>query len=86
MAGQLCWIPTFASKGKLKLHLRLDPFQPWKPYTAFPHLCVPDYPVPGGSKGWATSQRLLYAGWTIISTAQVRASFRNNLGDSSMAA
>jgi hypothetical protein len=86
MAGQLCWIPTFASKGKLTLHLRLDPFHPWKPHTAFPNLCVPDYPVPGGSKGWATSQRLLQAGWTIVPTAQVKVSFREDFEDDSLAA
>ena len=85
MAGQLCWIPSFASKGKLTLHLRLEPYHPWKPHTAFPNLCVPDYPISGGSKGWATSQRLLQAGWTIVSTAQVQASFRDNFGDRSAA-
>jgi hypothetical protein len=86
MAGQLCWIPSFVSKGKLTLHLRLEPYHPWKPHTAFPNLCVPDYPIPGGSKGWATSQRLLQSGWTIASTAQVQASFRDNFVDTSQAA
>lgn len=86
MAGQLCWIPSFVSKGKLTLHLRLEPYHPWKPHTAFPYLCVPDYPIPGGSKGWATSQKLLQSGWTIVSTAQVQASFRDNFGTDSWAA
>ena len=86
MAGQLCWIPTFASKGKLTLHLRQDPFHPWKPHIAFPHLCVPDYPVPGGSTGWATSQRLLQSGWTIVPTAQAKVSFREDFEDDSLAA
>jgi hypothetical protein len=67
MAGQLCWIPKFGSQGQLALHLRLEPYHPWKPHTAFPHLC--------GSKGWATCQKLLKAGWTIISTEQARQSF-----------
>ena len=75
MNGQLCWIPKFGSKGKLALHLRFESFHPWKPYTAFPGLCVPDYPIPGGSQGWATSQKLLQAGWTAISTQQARGSF-----------
>jgi hypothetical protein len=75
MTGQLCWIPTFGSKGKLALHLRLESFHPWKPYTTFPGLCVPDYPIAGGSKGWATSQKLLQAGWTAISTQQAQRSF-----------
>ncbi len=86
MAGQLCWIPSFGSKGKLTLHLRLAHYHPWKPHTAFPNLCVPDYPVPGGSRGWATSQKLLQSGWVIVPTAQVQASVRDNLGDSSWAA
>jgi hypothetical protein len=86
MAGQLCWIPKFGSNGTLALHLRLDPFHPWKPHTAFPNLCVPDYPMPGGSKGWATSQKLLQAGWEIVPTAQVKISFRDDFEDGSLAA
>jgi hypothetical protein len=62
MAGQLCWIPKFGGKGKLALHLRFESFHPWKPYTAFPGLCVPDYPISGGSAGWATYT----AGTTIV--------------------
>ena len=73
-------------KGKLTLHLRLAPDRPWQPHTAFAHLCVSDYPIPGGSKGWATSQRLLQSGWTIVPTAQVRVSFRDNFGNDSVAA
>jgi hypothetical protein len=78
MAGQLCWIPKFGGDGQLALHLRKDPQHPWRLYTHFPELCVPDYPIPRGSKGWATSQRLLNAGWEIISTEQARSiSFKN---------
>jgi hypothetical protein len=51
MAGQLCWLPKFGSDGKLSLHLRLEPYHPWKSHTAFPHLCVADYLIPGGTKG-----------------------------------
>ncbi|NJP09354.1 MAG: hypothetical protein HC866_07605 [Leptolyngbyaceae cyanobacterium RU_5_1] len=72
MSGQLCWLPKFRADGQLILHLRLEPYHPWKPYTNYPGLCVPDYPIPGGSKGWATSQKLLQAGWTIISTKQAQ--------------
>lgn len=68
MAGQLCWIPKFGGHGKLCLHLRIESHHPWKPHTAFPQLCVPDYPVPGGSIGWATSQRLMQAGWQLVAT------------------
>lgn len=66
MSGQMCWLPTLSSKGEKVLHLRLAPHQPWQCYTAFPQYRVPDYPIPGGSKGWATSQKLLKAGWTLV--------------------
>jgi hypothetical protein len=68
--GHLCWLSRFGSDGKKILHLRLDANHSWQPYTAFPHLCVPDYPAPGGSKGWATSQRLMKSGWVLIPTDQ----------------
>jgi hypothetical protein len=70
MLGQLCWLPKFGTNGQLTLHLRLESHQPWKPHTAYPGLCVPDYPILKGSKGWATSQRLLQRGWTVASTEQ----------------
>ena len=75
MTGQLCWIPKFGSNGKLALHLRLEPYHPWKPHTAFPGLCVPDYPILSGSRGWATCQKLLSVGWVIIPTNEARKSF-----------
>ena len=75
MAGQLCCLPKLGSNGKLSLHLRLEPYHPWKLYTAFTHLCSADYPIPNGSKGWATCQKLIASGWTIIPTNQARKSF-----------
>lgn len=72
MSGQMCWLPKFGANGQLILHVRLEPYQPWKPYTAYPGLCVPDYPIPNGSRGWATSQKLLQAGWELISTDQAQ--------------
>ncbi len=75
MTGQLCWIPKFGGNGKLALHLRLESNHQWKPHTAFPGLCVPDHPMPGGSPGWATSQQLLRAGWIMIPTKQAQRSF-----------
>ncbi len=72
MTGQLCWIPKFGGNGQLCLHLRTSVHQPWRPHTHFPGLCVPDYRIPGGSPGWATSQKLLQMGWTIIPTAQAK--------------
>jgi hypothetical protein len=72
MSGQICWLSSFSSGGKLTLHLRQKSHHPWRPHTAFPELCIPDYRIPGGSKGWATSQKLIQSGWKIISTSQAR--------------
>lgn len=66
MAGQMCWLPTIGSNGDKVLHLRTNPNQPWRPYTACPEYAVPDYRVPKGSKGWATYQKLLQAQWALI--------------------
>ncbi|HIK17633.1 MAG TPA: hypothetical protein IGS53_20405 [Leptolyngbyaceae cyanobacterium M33_DOE_097] len=68
MPGELCWLPKFGVDGQLILHLRQTSHEPWKPYTAFPHLKVPDYRIPGGSKGWATYQKLFKAGWILVPT------------------
>jgi hypothetical protein len=75
MAGQMCWLSRFGGNGELVLHLRLGPHQPWKPYTHFAGLTVPDYLIPGASKGFATSQKLLAAGWALLSADQARVSF-----------
>ena len=66
MTGQMCWLPTLGANGENILHLRFYPNQSWQPYTAFPHYCVPDYDIPGGSKGWATYQKLSLSGWTLV--------------------
>ncbi|NJL09860.1 MAG: hypothetical protein HC908_05730 [Calothrix sp. SM1_7_51] len=68
----MCWLATLGSNGQKILHLRLAPHEPWRVYTAFPQYSIPDYPIPGGSKGWATSQQLLKAGWTLVLDADVR--------------
>ncbi|NWF60585.1 MAG: hypothetical protein HXY43_15315 [Fischerella sp.] len=73
MHGQMCWLPRLGGNGEKILHLRTAPNQPWQPYRTFPEV-VPDYAIPGGSKGWATYQKLLLAGWTLVSTAQAQAS------------
>lgn len=70
MSGQMCWLSSFGKDGEKILHLRLEPSKPWQPYTAYPMYSVADYKIPGGSKGWATYQKLLKAGWTLIPTAQ----------------
>ena len=66
MAGQMCWLSALGGDGEKTLHLRLQAHEPWKPYKAFPQFAVPDYQIPGGSKGWATYQKLFKAGWTLV--------------------
>lgn len=70
MSGQMCWLSLTGGDGEKVLHLRTQPSQPWKPYTACPGLAVSDYNIPGGSKGWATYQKLMRAGWALVPTAQ----------------
>ena len=72
MTGQMCWLSRFGGSGELILHLRLDSYQSWKPYTSFTGLAAPDYRIPGASKGFATSQKLLEAGWTLLSANQAK--------------
>lgn len=72
MTGQMCWLSGFATKGEKILYLRLQPYDPWQPYTTFAAYRVPDYDIPRGSKGWATCQHLLKAGWEIIPTDRAR--------------
>jgi hypothetical protein len=71
MTGQLCWLPTTRSDGEKILHLRSQPHGPWRPYTACPDYSVPDYKISGGSRGWATYQRLLKAGWTLVPSPSI---------------
>jgi hypothetical protein len=68
MLKQMCWLPRLGGNGEKTLHLRTDLRQAWRPYTAFPQYAAPDYREPGGSKGWATYQKLRGQGWTLIST------------------
>ena len=70
MLGQMCWLPALGSNGEKVLHLRTNPSQPWRHYTAFPQYAVPDYKIPKGSKGWSTYQKLLRANWALIPSAQ----------------
>jgi hypothetical protein len=50
MTGQMCWLSKFGGNGELILHLRLEPYHPWKPYTHFTGLAIPDHPIPGCSR------------------------------------
>jgi hypothetical protein len=70
MHQQMCWLSVSGNDGEKILHLQAGPGQPWRPYTAFPQYSVPDYRIAGGSKGWATYQKLLKAGWKIVPSAR----------------
>lgn len=72
MVRQMCWLSKFGNDGEKILHLQTASHEPWRPYTAFPQYSVPDYREPGGSKGWATYQKLLKAGWTIVPSARAQ--------------
>lgn len=68
MVKEMCWLSAMGTDGQKILHLRNQANQPWRPYTAFPQFAVPDYRIPGGSKGWATYQKLRNEGWILISS------------------
>ena len=70
MEGQMCWLLDSRNRQRMILHLREHAYQPWKPYTSYSQYSVPDYRIPGGSKGWATYQHLRKAGWNLIPTAE----------------
>ncbi len=64
--NQMCWLsPDGLENGTKILHLKIGDGA-WKPYTSFPQLAVADYKVSGGSKGFATFQKLLNAGWEVV--------------------
>ncbi len=71
MTGQMRWLPTFTSDGELVLHLRVSQYQPWSPYTSFPEYVVPDHEIQEGSKGYATFQSLLRAGWIAVASPKI---------------
>ena len=70
MSRRMCWLSNPGADGEKILHLQTAPNEAWQPYTAFPQYAVPDYRIPGGSKGWATYQKLIKAGWTLISSSR----------------
>lgn len=69
MDRQMCWLLDSNNRQTIILHLREYAYQPWKPYNTSKY-SVPDYRIPGGSKGWATYQHLRNVGWNLIPTAQ----------------
>ncbi|WP_353929947.1 hypothetical protein WJM97_16825 [Okeanomitos corallinicola TIOX110] len=81
MHRQMCWLSKSSGDDEKILHLQTSLGQPWRPYTAFPQFSVPDHKIPGGSKGWATYQKLLKAGWTLIPSARAN-EFSNSLAES----
>lgn len=70
MLKQMCWLSVDGPNTDKILHLRTHPSQPWQPYTAFREHAAPDYKVPNGSKGWATYQKLLRLGWSLVASAE----------------
>lgn len=67
MVKEMIWKAPLGSKTKI-LHLRVIPNGAWKPYTALPEYAVPDYGMPGESKGWATYQKLFKEGWKLVAS------------------
>jgi hypothetical protein len=70
MSRQMCWLLKSDNNPEMALHLRTAPNEPWRLYTTFPQYAVPDYRMANGSKGWATYQKLIKAGWTLVPTAR----------------
>jgi hypothetical protein len=68
----MCWLSELGKDEEKVLHLQTALSEPWRPYTAFPQYAVPDYREPGGSRGWATYQKLMKAGWTLVSSARAQ--------------
>jgi hypothetical protein len=75
MLKQMCWLPRLGGNGDKILHLRTEPYQPWRPYTAFPQYAAPDYLEPGGSEGWATFQKLRIQGWNLVGSEGQQSDF-----------
>ncbi|UBF30694.1 hypothetical protein K9N68_37685 (plasmid) [Kovacikia minuta CCNUW1] len=59
----MCWMSADKENGDKILHL--DEGSSWTPYYSSPH-AIPDHPIPGGSKGWATYLHLKDKGWTLV--------------------
>lgn len=72
MPRRMCWLSASGTDGEKVLHLQTASHKSWRPYTAFPQYAVPDYPIPGGTKGWATYQKLLKAGWTLVASSRAQ--------------
>lgn len=71
MPGKMCWLSNSGTDGEKILHLQILPNEPWRPYMEVRQYAVADYLIPGGSRGWATYQKLLKQGWKLIPSDQV---------------
>jgi len=69
---RMCWLSKSDGSEEKILYLQTGPNEPWRPYTACPQYAEPDHQIQGGSKGWATFQKLLKAGWTLIPSARAK--------------
>lgn len=65
--GRMAWLYGRSLKFRI-LHLNVNG-SGWRSYTHFPQYAAPDYEIKGGSKGWATYQKLRDAGWELVETA-----------------
>lgn len=65
--GLMCW-----HNGTL--HLKAAGTLNWVPYNCS-RLAVANYPIHGGSRGYATMQKLLGAGWKIVNEQEITASY-----------
>lgn len=65
--GQMAWLYGKSPAFRI-LHLNVDG-SGWRSYTHFSQYSVPDYEIKGGSKGWATYQKLRQQGWELVETA-----------------
>lgn len=72
MPGKMAWLSSVFGDSTKILFLQPEPTQPFRPYTAFPHLKVPDHKIQGGSRGWATYQKLFKAGWELVASDKVK--------------
>ncbi|MEM9924006.1 MAG: hypothetical protein ACFB2X_08340 [Rivularia sp. (in: cyanobacteria)] len=81
---RMCWLSKSGEDGEKILHLQTAPNEPWRPYTTFSQFAVPDYRIPGGSKGYATFQKLLKAGWTLVSSARANEFSTPDTSDASL--
>ncbi len=81
---RMCWLSKSGESEEKILHLQTAANEPWRPYTAFSQFAEPDYRIPGGSKGYATYQKLLKLGWTIVSSARANEFSPSDTSDASI--